>query len=156
VSAFKDPGQRISIAGKRSGFDWCGSHRGDGCALGLCINASFGGRLYLAREYDRSIAQLRDTLEMDPAYEWAHLTLGQAYEQKGQFGLAIEELQKAVELSHSSPLTISALAHAEALSGNHAAANKLLTQLEALSKSNMSRRFVSLLCTSDWARTRWR
>jgi TolB-like protein/DNA-binding winged helix-turn-helix (wHTH) protein/Tfp pilus assembly protein PilF len=102
--------------------------------LSISINASFGWRLYLAREYDRSIAQLRDTLEMDPAYEWAHLTLGQAYEQKGQFELAIEELQKAVELSHSSPLTISALAHAEALSGNHAAANKLLTQLETLSK----------------------
>jgi Tfp pilus assembly protein PilF len=102
--------------------------------LSISINASFGWRLYLAREYDRSIAQLRDTLEMDPAYEWAHLTLGQAYEQKGQFGLAIEELQKAVELSHSSPLTISALAHAEALAGNHAAANKLLTQLETLSK----------------------
>ena len=39
-----------------------------------------------------------------------------------------------MELSHSSPLTLSALAHAEALSGNHAAANKLLTQLGALSK----------------------
>ena len=103
--------------------------------LSISINASFGWRLYLAREYDRSIVQLRDTLEMDPGYEWARLTLGQAYEQKGQFGLAIEELQKAVELSHSSPLTISALAHAEALSGNHAAAKKLLTQLEGLSKN---------------------
>ncbi len=102
--------------------------------LSISINTSLGWRLYLAREYDRSIAQLRDTLEMDPASEWAHLNLGQAYEQKGQFSLAIEELQKAVELSHSSPLTISALAHAEALSGNHAGANKLLTQLEALSK----------------------
>src|SRR5258708_3405665 len=102
--------------------------------LSISINTSLGWRLYLAREYDRSIAQLRDTLEMDPASEWAHLNLGQAYEQKGQFSLAIEELQKAAELSHSSPLTISALAHAEALSGNHAGANKLLTQLEALSK----------------------
>jgi tetratricopeptide (TPR) repeat protein len=71
---------------------------------------------------------------MDPASEWAHLNLGQAYEQKGQFNLAIEELQKALELAHSSPLTISALAHAEALSGNHAMANKLLSQLEELSK----------------------
>jgi TolB-like protein/DNA-binding winged helix-turn-helix (wHTH) protein/Tfp pilus assembly protein PilF len=102
--------------------------------LSISINTSLGWRLYLAREYDRSIAQLRDTLEMDPRSEWAHLNLGQAYEQKGQFGLAIDELQKAVELSHSSPLTISALAHAEALSGNHAGANKLLAQLETLSK----------------------
>ena len=102
--------------------------------LSISINTAFGWRLYLAREYDRSIAQLRDTLEMDPASEWAHLNLGQAYEQKGQFSLAIEELQKALEISRSSPLTISALAHAEALSGNHAGANKLLAQLEALSK----------------------
>jgi len=102
--------------------------------LSISINTSVGWRLYLAREYDRAIAQLRDTLEMDPASEWAHLNLGQAYEQKGQFGPAIEELQKALELSHSSPLTISALAHAEALSGNHPEANKLLVQLEGLSK----------------------
>jgi len=102
--------------------------------LSISINTALGWRLYLAREYDRSIAQLRDTLEMDPASEWAHLNLGQAYEQKGQFSLAIAELQKALELSHSSPLTISALAHAEALSGNHGGANKLLAELEALSK----------------------
>jgi TolB-like protein/DNA-binding winged helix-turn-helix (wHTH) protein/Tfp pilus assembly protein PilF len=102
--------------------------------LSISINTSLGWRLYLAREYDRSIAQLRDTLEMDPAYEWAHLILGQAFEQKGQFSLAIEELQKAVDLSHSSPLTLSALAHAEALSGNHAMAIKLLAELEARSK----------------------
>ena len=102
--------------------------------LSISINTSLGWRLYLAREYDRAIAQLRDTLEMDPASEWAHLNLGQAYEQKGQFGPAIEELQKALELSHSSPLTLSALAHAEALSGHHAAANKLLAQLEGPSK----------------------
>jgi TolB-like protein/DNA-binding winged helix-turn-helix (wHTH) protein len=102
--------------------------------LSISINASFGWRLYLAREYDRSIAQLRDTLEMDPSYEWAHLILGQAYEQKGEFNLAIEEFRKAVELAHSSPLMISALAHAEALSGSHSEAVKLLAQLEALSK----------------------
>jgi TolB-like protein/DNA-binding winged helix-turn-helix (wHTH) protein len=102
--------------------------------LSISINASFGWRLYLAREYDRSIAQLRDTLEMDPSYEWAHLILGQAYEQKGEYNLAIEEFRKAVELAHSSPLMISALAHAEALSGSHWEAVKLLAQLEALSK----------------------
>jgi TolB-like protein/DNA-binding winged helix-turn-helix (wHTH) protein/Tfp pilus assembly protein PilF len=102
--------------------------------LSISINASFGWRLYLAREYDRSIAQLRETLEMDPSYEWAHLILGQAYEQKGEYGLAVEELRKAVELSHSSPLMLSALAHACALSGNHTEAVKLLGQLEARSK----------------------
>ena len=102
--------------------------------LSISINTSFGWRLYLAREYDRSIAQLRDTLEMDSSYEWAHLTLGQAYEQKGEFKLAIQELQQAVELSHNSPLTMSALAHAYALSGNHAEGLRLLSELQASSK----------------------
>jgi TolB-like protein/DNA-binding winged helix-turn-helix (wHTH) protein len=102
--------------------------------LSISINASLGWRLYLAREYDRSIAQLRDTLEMDPDYEWAHLTLGQAYEQKAQYDLALAELRRAVEISHSSPLMVSALAHAYALSGNHSEALKLLAELDVLSR----------------------
>jgi TolB-like protein/DNA-binding winged helix-turn-helix (wHTH) protein/Tfp pilus assembly protein PilF len=101
--------------------------------LSISINSSFGWRLYLARQYDRSIAQLRDTLEMDPTYEWAHLVLGQAYEQKGEYNLAIDELRKAVELSHS-PLMVSALAHAYALSGNQPEAQKLLKQLAVQSE----------------------
>lgn len=103
--------------------------------LAISINSSFGWRLYLARQYDRSITQLRDTLEMDPSYEWAHLILGQAYEQKGEFGLALAELQKAVELSHNSPLMISALAHAQAVSGKEGEAQKSLKQLMVQSKS---------------------
>lgn len=97
--------------------------------LSISINSSLGWRLYLARQYDRSIAQLRDTLEMDQSYEWSHLILGQAYEQTGEFGLAIAELRKAVELSHNSPLMISALAHADAVSGNREEAQRLLAQL---------------------------
>jgi TolB-like protein/DNA-binding winged helix-turn-helix (wHTH) protein len=97
--------------------------------LSISINSSLGWRLYLARQYDRSIAQLKDTLEMDPAYEWAHLILGQAYEQEGAFDLALPELHKAVELSHNSPLMLSALAHAYAKSGNSAEAQKLVLEL---------------------------
>ncbi len=107
--------------------------------LSISINSSLGWRLYLARQYDRSIAQLRDTLELDPSYEWAHFILGQAYEQKHEFNPARAELQKAVELSHNSPLMISALAHANALSGNQDEALRLLQQLMAQSK----KRYVS-------------
>ena len=102
--------------------------------LSISINSSFGWRLYLARQYDRSIAQLRGTLEMDPSYEWAHLILGQAYEQKGEYGLALNELRKAVELSHNSPLMVSALAHAYAVSGNQPEAQTLLAQLMTQSR----------------------
>jgi Flp pilus assembly protein TadD len=71
---------------------------------------------------------------MDPSYEWAHFILGQAYEQKREFNLARAELQRAVELSHNSPLMISAMAHADALSGNQEEALRLLQQLMAQSK----------------------
>jgi TolB-like protein/DNA-binding winged helix-turn-helix (wHTH) protein len=97
--------------------------------LSISINFSLGWRLYMARQYDRAIEQLRNTLEMDPSYELAHLVLGQAYEEKGEYALAIPELRKAVELSHGTPLMISALAHAYARSGNRPEAEKLLAEL---------------------------
>jgi TolB-like protein/DNA-binding winged helix-turn-helix (wHTH) protein/Tfp pilus assembly protein PilF len=103
--------------------------------LSISINFSLGWRLYLARQYDRAIAQLRNTLEMDPSYELPHLVLGQAYEEKGTFDLAIPELQKAVELSHGTPLMVSALAHAHARAGNKEEAEKLLAQLERDAKT---------------------
>jgi tetratricopeptide (TPR) repeat protein len=107
--------------------------------LSFSINFSLGWRLYLARQYDRAIAQLRNTLEMDPSYELPHLILGQAYEEKGAFDLAIPELRKAVELSHGTPLMLSALAHGYARAGQRTEAQRLLNQLEAASK----RQYVS-------------
>lgn len=103
--------------------------------LSISINFSVGWRLYLARQYDRAIAQLRNTLEMDPSYELPHLVLGQAYEEKGASDLAIPELQKAVELSHGTPLMVSALAHAYARGGRKEEAEKLLAQLESDAKT---------------------
>ena len=103
--------------------------------LSISINFSLGWRLYLARQYDRAIVQLRNTLEMDPSYELPHLVLGQAYEEKGAFDLAISELQKALELSHGTPLMVSALAHAYARAGNKLEAEKLLKQLERNAKT---------------------
>jgi TolB-like protein/DNA-binding winged helix-turn-helix (wHTH) protein len=102
--------------------------------LSFSINFSLGWRLYLARQYDRAIVQLRNTLEMDPSYELPHLILGQAYEEKGSFDLAIPELRKAVDLSHGTPLMLSALAHAYARAGKRTEAQQLLTELEAASK----------------------
>ena len=78
--------------------------------------------------------QLRNTLEMDPSYELPHLILGQAYEEQGSFDLAIPELRKAVDLSHGTPLMLSALAHAYARAGKRTEAQQLLTELEAASK----------------------
>jgi TolB-like protein len=101
--------------------------------LSLSINFSLGWRLYMARQYDAAIAQLKDTLDMDASYELPHLVAGQAYGQKGNYILAISELRKAVELSHGTPLMVSALAHVYARSGNRSEAEKLLAQLKTMS-----------------------
>lgn len=115
--------------------------------LSLSINFSLGWRLYMARQYDAAITQLKDTLEMDPSYELPHLVVGQAYEQKGNYALAIPELRKAVELSRSTPLMVSALAHAYARSGNRAEAEKLLAQLQAKSMNQyVSPYYFAIVC----------
>jgi TolB-like protein/DNA-binding winged helix-turn-helix (wHTH) protein/Tfp pilus assembly protein PilF len=103
--------------------------------LSISINFSLGWRLYMARQYNRAIEQLHNTLEMDPSYELPHLVVGQAYEQEGEYALAIPELRKAVDLSHAAPLMVSALAHAYARAGNKAEAEKLLAELALQSKT---------------------
>lgn len=103
--------------------------------LSISINFSLGWRMYMARQYDRAIEQLHNTLEMDPSYELSHLVTGQAYAQRGQFDLAVTELRKAVDLSHATPMMVSALAHTYARSGNKIEAEKLLAQLAAESKT---------------------
>jgi TolB-like protein/DNA-binding winged helix-turn-helix (wHTH) protein/Tfp pilus assembly protein PilF len=103
--------------------------------LSISINFSLGWRLYMARQYDRAIEQLHNTLEMDPTYELPHLIAGQAYEQKNQFDQAIAELRQAVDLSHGTPMMLSALAHAYARSGNKAEAEKILSQMNVAAKN---------------------
>ena len=107
--------------------------------LSISINFSLGWRLYMARQYNRAIEQLHNTLEMDPSYELPHLVVGQAYEQTGQFDLAIPELRRAVELSGEAPLMVSALAHAYARAGNKVEGQKLLANLMLQAKN----RYVS-------------
>ena len=115
--------------------------------LSISINFSLGWRLYMARQYDRAIQQLRNTLEMDPSYELPHLVLGLSYAQKGDFALAVPELRKAVELSHGTPLMISALANVLGRSGNKAEAERLLADLTAASKQQyVSPYYFAVVC----------
>jgi len=107
--------------------------------LSLSINFSYGWRLYLARDYDQAIIQLRSTLEMDPNFVLAHLVLGQTYEEKGQFDLALRELKQATSLSPNSPLMLAALGRAYAVVGDHDNAEKILGQLTKQS----ARQYVS-------------
>ena len=100
----------------------------------LIMNTFMGATLYYAGRYDEAVDQCRRTIEMDPNFAVAHWHLGLAYEQKQVFDAAIEEFQKAVSLSGGSPLMKAALGHAYAKSQNKDEANKILGELNELSK----------------------
>ena len=100
----------------------------------LVMNTFMGVTLYYAGRYDEAIEQCRRTIEMDPNFAVAHWHLGLAYEQKQVFDAAIEEFQRAISLSGGSPLMRAALGHAYAQSQKTYEANKVLNELNELSK----------------------
>lgn len=102
--------------------------------LSTSINFSVGWRYYMARQYDHAIEQLQTTLDLDPTYDVPYIILGQAYEQKGDYAHAIAALRKGAEMSHYSPAMTAPLAHAYAIAGNKAAAEKLLAQIQGIAR----------------------
>jgi tetratricopeptide (TPR) repeat protein len=105
--------------------------------LSLIASTVAGRTFYFARRYDQAIELLRKTLEMDPNFVRAHWYLGMAYEQVGRHEEAVAECQKALSLG-SEPAAVAALGHAYAVSGKRAEAQKVLAELQDLSK----RRYV--------------
>jgi TolB-like protein/DNA-binding winged helix-turn-helix (wHTH) protein/Tfp pilus assembly protein PilF len=99
--------------------------------LSISMNFSLGWRLYMAREYDRALAQLNDAIEMDPSFVLPHIVLGQTYEQKGDYAKAIAELEKTAIMSHQSPPVIAALGHVYAVAGRAGEAHKTLEKLQS-------------------------
>jgi TolB-like protein len=92
----------------------------------------------VARRYDEAIAQLRNTLETDPDFYWAHRQLGLSLELKGAPGDAIVEYQRASELNDD-PRVLAFIAHAKASMGRETEARGILAQLTDASKT----RYVS-------------
>jgi predicted Zn-dependent protease len=62
------------------------------------VNYVRGRILFFMRQYDRSIDQFIQKLEVDPNYVPAHELLGYAYEQKGMQREAVAEWGKALIL----------------------------------------------------------
>jgi TolB-like protein/DNA-binding winged helix-turn-helix (wHTH) protein/Flp pilus assembly protein TadD len=63
------------------------------------INGGMARQYYLARQYDKSIAQCLVALEKDAAYPPARIQLALNYEQKGMLVEAVSELEKARALA---------------------------------------------------------
>jgi len=101
--------------------------------LSLIINADLGADYFYARQYDRSIEQLRKTIETDQGFYTAHYFLGMAYAMKGAFLEAIAEYRRAQQLSDD-PFVLAYLGQVFAASGKRQEALKMLNQLKAIAR----------------------
>jgi tetratricopeptide (TPR) repeat protein len=103
------------------------------------INGHQSWHYYYAHQYDQSIEKCQKMLQMDSNSFWAHFELGRGYEQKGMYKEAIAQLNSASTLARHMTWARGALGHAYAVSGQRSQAQRVLDQLEELSKE----RYVS-------------
>jgi TolB-like protein/DNA-binding winged helix-turn-helix (wHTH) protein/Flp pilus assembly protein TadD len=86
---------------------------------------------YYARDYDQAIQQANVALQLNSSFMVAHAVLGWAYTQRARYPEAIAELQTATKLAPGNTVYLCSLGRAYALSGNPAAARKLLADAGA-------------------------
>jgi len=98
-----------------------------------------GLSFYFARQYEPAIEQYRRAIGVDPKSHWQHMLLGSAYEQQDKFADAVVELNEASRLFNNNPQVLAALGHVYARSGQRAAAQKVIADLQETAR----RRYVS-------------
>lgn len=91
------------------------------------------------RDFDRALEQCDHTIELNPHFAPAYLTLGLVQEQRQDLDEAAAAVRRAADLSPKSPRMQAALARVYALSDRTADARQALDQLLALSAA----RYVS-------------
>jgi serine/threonine protein kinase/tetratricopeptide (TPR) repeat protein len=102
--------------------------------LSLPINAYAGLTLYDARQFDQAIQQERKTLELDPNFIFAHYLLGLSYVQKSMRKEGIAEFEKVLVIVPGDAMSLGQIGYTYGLGGDRAEAQKVLDQLNELSK----------------------
>jgi TolB-like protein/DNA-binding winged helix-turn-helix (wHTH) protein/tetratricopeptide (TPR) repeat protein len=104
--------------------------------LGPSAAMTEAGVYYQLRDFAGLVESARKGIASNPN-EWVeHVNLGFGYEGTGKLPDAIAEYQKAVELSNGDDDANASLAHAYALTGRKAEAQKILDGLESRSRSS--------------------
>jgi serine/threonine-protein kinase len=93
-------------------------------------NVGPGFILFLQRQYDRAIEELRRTLELDPSFSWSHFFLGLSHLAKGDHGEAIAALHRGSLPQQREGV----LGYVYAVSGEPEKARKLIEELQAGSR----------------------
>jgi tetratricopeptide (TPR) repeat protein len=67
--------------------------------LSIVINRLYGDALFCSKRYDEALAQLKKTLELDPAFPTTHLSLSGLYQLTGKYTESVESYAKYQDLS---------------------------------------------------------
>lgn len=98
------------------------------------INVVLGHLYYSSRQYEKAIDVYRKVIQLNPNFARAHMRLGMTYMAQHALGDSVHEYEEAKRLSGADPYVDGLLGCAEALSGNTAAAQKLLKELKLRSR----------------------
>ncbi len=99
--------------------------------------STLGLVLFWARRYDEAIENYQKILAANPANQTAHLYVGLAYAQQGQWAEAVAELEKGAADRNAGG--VAALAYGYALAGRREEALKLLKELTEGTKKPFTR-----------------
>jgi len=94
---------------------------------------------YYRRQFEIALEQCDRTIEQNPHFSTAYLTLGLIQAQLRDFEESAAALQRAIQLSPQSPRMHSALGRTLAMSGKMKAALRIISELHELAK----KRYVS-------------
>jgi eukaryotic-like serine/threonine-protein kinase len=95
------------------------------------VGALNGLFLFQAHRYSESVVSLRKTLEIDPNFWIAQLTIGKNYDHEGRYGDALVAFAKAQEFSGGTTEPISARGYTYAVAGRVKEAQQALVELRA-------------------------
>jgi serine/threonine-protein kinase len=103
--------------------------------LSLAIGTYLGTASYLARWYERAIAQARAVLALEPRFPQALWCLAMALQMRGRSPEALAELGKALEVSPWSQWVLGGLGYALAAAGRHGEAREVLARMQERSRT---------------------
>ncbi len=89
----------------------------------------------VTRQWDRTMKQWRDVLEIDPHHLPAHVYLGLAHLQKEEFGEAMPACDEGAQLAGRSPWALALPGLTYALAGRTSRARKLLEELQEFTQT---------------------
>ena len=87
-----------------------------------------------SRQYGRAVDQFRKTIELDPNYMRTHLYLGYVFSFQSKYQEAIAEEEKALAVAVGNAEALGGLGYCYAVAGRRAEAEKVLGQLQEMSK----------------------